>query len=942
MHGVDLDLDQQWPTEGVRSRERRHGRMPAVRLYTGAPMSLPSGTRLGPYEVLAGIGAGGMGEVYRARDTRLGRDVAIKVLPVALAADSQFRDRFEREARSISQLTHPNICALYDIGQATIDAAPVEFLVMELLEGETLAARLTKGALPLADVLRIAVEIAGALDKAHRQGIVHRDLKPGNIMLTKSGSKLLDFGLAKMGVVSGVAAGAPTALAPSPLPSMQSPALTAQGTILGTFQYMAPEQVEGLEADARADVFAFGALLFEMVTGQRAFSGKSQASLLAAILEREPPPISQLVPVAPPALDYLVRTCLAKDPDARFQTAHDLLLQLKWLAGEGSSVANQASQIGAVPAPVVRPKRTRDRLAWTVAGVCAIGLLAVGGWAVFGRRASPAPLLRMTIPAEAGSSVPYFAHINGSLALSPDGTTLVFRAGLVDGNTQLYQRRLDQFDATPITGTEIPYGVFFSPDGESVAFSAFGNLKKVSIRGGAPFTVCSLPATLRGGSWGEDDYIYFSVSGGPIQRVPAAGGTPEPVTKLQTDERNHRWPQVLPGAKAILYTVWMDTGFDTSVIYAESLVTHERQVVARGGSDGRYVASGHVIYTRPEGLLAVPFDLKTLKVTGAARPVGERVATNTATGLGRFAVSTNGLLVYEPGAAATADSTLVWVDRKGMETVVRPERGRYQSVRLSPDGKLIAMGIADANGSEQIWVLDPAHGTPPAKRTFEGTNSLPVWTPDNARITYMSARADGTSNVYWRAANGAGPEERLTTDKGRTQWPNTWSSDEKVLTLEEVGGGLAYLTMEGGKATRHPLLESGWNKDTPRISWDGKWLAYASAENGPLEIVVQPFPGLDEKYLISTGGGTAPRWSRDGRQLFYWAAPGKIMAVSVTTTPSFSWSKPTMLFEGAYGSDYDVTADGSRFLMIKGSEQSRGASDFNVIVNWFQDLVGKK
>jgi eukaryotic-like serine/threonine-protein kinase len=384
----------------------------------------------------------------------------------------------------------------------------------------------------------------------------------------------------------------------------------------------------------------------------------------------------------------------------------------------------------------------------------------------------------------------------------------------------------------------------------------------------------------------------------------------------------------------------MDTGFDTAIIYAESLATHERQIVARGGSDGRYVASGQVIYTRPEGLLAVPFDLKTLKVTGSARPVVERVATNTATGMGRFAVSTNGLLVYEQGAGAAADASLVWVDRKGAETAVRPERARYQSARLSPDGKLVALGIADANGSEQVWVLDLARGTL-AKRTFEGTSSLPVWTPEGARLTYTSARADGTSNVYWRAADGSGPEERLTTDKSRTQWANSWSGDGRVLTLEEVGGGLAYVTMDP-KPTRHPLLESGWNKDTPRISWDGKWLAYASAENGALEIVVQPFPALDAKYLISTGGGTAPRWSRDGRQLFYWVAPGKIMAVSVTTTPSFSWSKPAMLFEGAYASDYDVAADGNRFLLIKESEQSRAATDFNVIVNWFVELKAKK
>ncbi len=876
-----------------------------------------------------------MGEVYRARDTRLGRDVAIKILPAMLAADPQFRDRFEREAKSISQLTHPHICTLYDVGEE-----PAPYLVMELLDGETLAARLLKGALPLADALRIAVEIAGALDKAHRQGIIHRDLKPGNIMLTKVGAKLLDFGLAKMGVPSGVSAAAPTALALSPLPSVQGPALTAQGSILGTFQYMAPEQVEGLEADARADVFAFGAVLFEMVTGQRAFAGKSQASLLAAILEREPPPISQLVPVAPPALDYLVRTCLAKDPDARFQTAHDLLLQLKWIAGEGSSVAAQSSVVAVSAPPVAPHRKTGSRLGWIVAAVLAFGLAALGWWTTFGRTSAPAQLLRMTIPAEAANGVSFANNVNGSIALSPDGSTLVFRAGQVEGNAQLYQRRLDQFNVTSITGTEIPYGPFFSPDGESVAFAAFGSLKKVPIRGGAAFTLCPLPASLRGGSWGEDNFIYFSVSGGPVQRVAAAGGTPEPVTKLGADERSHRWVQVLPGAKAILYTVWNDTGFDSAVIYAESLVTHERQVVARGGSDGHYVSSGHVIYARPEGLLAVAFDPTTLKATGAARPVVENVFANTASGYAEFAVSTNGILAYLPGAGANSETSLVWVDRKGTSTPARAEKGRYETARLSPDGKLAAIGISDPNGTEQVWILDPAHGTL-VKRTFDGTTILPVWSPDGSRITYGSARADGTSNLYWRPADGSGVEERLTNDKTHTQWPNTWSGDGKVLTIEEVGGGLSYLTMDG-KPERHPLLESSWNKDTPRISWDGKWLAYASAESGPLEIVVQPFPSLAGKYLISSGGGTAPIWSRDGRQLFYWEPPGRIMAVAISTTPSFTWSRPVMLFEGPYTSEFDVTADGSRFLMIKESEQMRASSHFNVIVNWFQELTAKK
>jgi serine/threonine-protein kinase len=467
----------------------------------------------------------------------------------------------------------------------------------------------------------------------------------------------------------------------------------------------------------------------------------------------------------------------------------------------------------------------------------------------------------MTIPAETGDHKPYLPNANGSLALSPDGTTMVFRAGPVDGNTQLYQRRLDQFETTPISGTEIPYGPFFSPDGEWVAFAAFGSLKKVSIRGGAAFTVCPLPSSLRGASWSEDDFIYFSVSNGPVQRVPAAGGSPVPATELRKDERNHRWPQVLPGGKGIIYTAWTDTGFDSAVIYAESLATHERQVVARGGSDGRYATSGHVIYARPEGLLAVPFDLKTLTATGASRPVVERVATNTATGHGRFAVSTSGVLIYEQGAGASNDTSLVWVDRKGTETPVRPQRGRYTFARLSPDGKQVALGIADPNGAEQIWVLDPARGTL-AKRTFDGSSQFPVWTPDGARLTYMSARSDGTSNVYWRAADGSGVEERLTTDAGRTQWPNSWSGDGKVLTIEEAGGGLSYLTMDG-KPTRHPLLESAWNKDMPRLSWDGKWLAYASAENGQLEITVQPFPALRRAGAATAASSSTGR--RRGR-----------------------------------------------------------------------------
>ena len=907
-------------------------------------MPLSPSTRLGPYEITSALGAGGMGEVYKARDTRLGRDVAIKVLPALLAADPQFRERFEREAKSISQLNHPNICTLFDVGRLRAEGASasqgeeVEFLVMEFIEGETLAARLGRGALPIADVLRIAVEIAGALDKAHRQGIVHRDLKPGNIMLTKSGSKLLDFGLAKMGVAGRLASSAPTALATSPLPSLQSPALTAQGTILGTFQYMAPEQVEGMEADTRSDIFAFGAVLFEMTTGQRAFTGKSQASLLAAILEREPPPISQLVPVAPPTLDYLVRTCLAKDPDARFQTAHDLLLQLKWIAGEGSSTT--ATSVGtALPLPAAPRRKSHEHLAWAIAGVSTLALVAFGVWSVLKPAVAPPGVMRLLIPTTAPNNVVYVANLNGSLALSPDGKTMVFLGGSVPGNGQLYQRRLDQLSATPVPGTEIPHAPFFSPDGEWVGFASFGALKKVSTRGGATFTICPLSTSLRGASWGDDGFIYFSTSVGPVQRVSEGGGTPAPVTELRQDEHNHRWPHVVPGGKTIFYTNWHDTGFDSATIYAESLSTHAREVVARGGSDGRYVKTGHVIYARPEGLLAVPFDLSTFKTAGSARPVLEGVAANANTGKASFDVSTDGVVVYEPGADSSESRSLVWVDRKGVESPARVERGRYQAARLSPNGKLMALEVTGANGAAQIWLFDPARGTL-VPRTFEGSSGYPVWSSDDKMLTYMSARADGTTNIYRRPADGSGAEERLTTDKGKTQWPNSWSGDGKVLTVEEAGGGLSYVTMD--PPTRHALLDSTWNKDTPRLSWDGKWLAYASSESGTLELTVQAFPSLGGKYVISSGGGTGPRWSRDGRELFYWAPPGKIMSVSVTTTPAFNWSKPVMLFEGPYLLEFDVSADGKRFLMVKEATATSGTNHFNVIVNWFQELAAKK
>ena len=710
-------------------------------------MPLSAGTLLGPYLLESLVGAGGMGEVYRARDTRLDRVVAVKVLPPALASEPQFRARFENEARAISSLDHPHICALYDVGEHDGTA----FLVMQYLEGETLASRLSRGPMPLADTLRHAREIADALAKAHGSGIVHRDLKPGNVMLTKSGAKLLDFGLARASrpAVQQVMASAVTA----------APDLTAQGTIVGTFQYMAPEQLEAKEADARTDIFAFGAVLYEMLTGRKAFEGKSQASLIAAILEHEPPSLSTLQPLTPAGLDRLMRTCLAKDPDARWQSARDLERELAWIADSSPSAS------AAVDAQPSARRRTLAASVLTLVAGALLGMLVGIG---LSRLMTPPPRPAVTsrvllnaapadqLQAAAADRAFSFGHLSRpAIALSPDGQTVVFTA-VQGAKQQLYVRPLAQLEATPLPGTDGAASPFFSPDGQSVGFWADGSLKRISLAGGGATTLCASPLIF-GASWGTTDVVVFAHDNGGLWRVSARGGTPVAITTpdAATGEVSHRLPHLVPGDEAVIFTVTrtlLPTWDDTQVVI-QPLNGAPRTLLVDGGADARYIPTGHIVYVRRGVLLAAPFDLAQRRVTGGGVAVVPDVMQSANmnnsmldSGAGQFSVSASGSLAYVRGGVYVfPERVLVWVDRTGrVEPLPLPARA-YTYPRLSPDGKRIAVST---QGDRNIWMYDIGRGTT-TRVTVDGRNMAPAWTPDGLRLTFGSS-IGGQENLVWQ------------------------------------------------------------------------------------------------------------------------------------------------------------------------------------------------
>ena len=881
------------------------------------PGRLSPGSRLGPYEVVSPIGAGGMGEVWKARDTRLERTVAVKVLPQKFSASEEVKRRFEREAKAIAQLSHPHICALYDVGRE----GETEYLVMEYLEGETLADRLAKGALPLERTLRFGIQITDALDKAHRQGIVHRDLKPGNVMLTRSGVKLLDFGLAHA-----VAPAAPVGSL-SVLPTQDKP-LTAEGTILGTVQYMAPEQLEGKAVDARTDIFAFGATLFEMATGRKAFIGRTQASLIAAIMSSEPPAISTLQPMAPPSLDRVVRKCLLKDPEGRWQSAADIGSELKWVAEETSTAA--------IPS-FVSPRRPRERLVWAFAGALAGGLVvALALWSSM-QTARPAlhPGARLAVTLPAEEPIDYLpSHV---LALSPDGSRLVY-IGKRGETRQIFLRPIDQWDAVPIPGTEGASNPFFSPDGQWVAFFSEDNkLKKVSLGGGLPVTLCSTSSPL-GGSWGPDDTIVFTrnfTSG--LWKISAKGGTPKEVTSpdVARNERVHIWPQLLPGEKAVLFTIWMGVSFDDARIAVADLETGRVRILFEGGSDARYLPSGHLVYARGGSLLAVPFDAARLQVTGPPVTVLPGVLSSGVNGESQIDVSLEGSLAYLPGGVRSWEKTLVWVDRRGASVPVSETRKNFASPHLSPDGGRLAVTVQ--GGTFDIWVYEIGRGVL-TRLSFGADDSDALWARDGKRVVWSSSRG-GQNNLFWRAADASTPEERLTTSQ-HPQFPYSFSPDGKALLLLDIdpstGEDLWIMPLEGDKTPR-PFVRTPFREHLASFSPDGGWIAYSSDESGREEVYVAPYPGGGGKVQVTPAGGTEPAWSPKGHELFY-RQDDRMMAVPVETRPSLQVGKPVVLFAAKYDAGYDVSPDGQRFLMVKKSEEQALPAQINIVLDWLDEL----
>jgi Tol biopolymer transport system component/tRNA A-37 threonylcarbamoyl transferase component Bud32 len=892
-------------------------------------MAILPGRRLGPYEILSSIGAGGMGEVYRARDTRLDRIVAIKVLPTHLADRPELRERFEREAKTVASLNHPHICVLHDIGKQN----GIDFLVMEYLEGETLAQRLQKGSLPLEQVLQYAIEISDALDKAHRKGVTHRDLKPGNIMLTKSGTKLLDFGLAKLKQEA-----APANVPLSELPTAIDP-LTAEGTIVGTLQYMAPEQLEGKEVDARTDIFAFGVVVYEMATGKKAFEGKSQASLIAAILEREPVPMSSLQPMTPLALDRVVKKCLRKDRDDRWQSARDVTDELKWIAEGGSAIT-------LAPTAIARGFGALGRRELIIGAGALLSGGVIAGAAIWNLKPvqSPQPVTRTLIDLPQGQQL---AGLDGgpAVALSHDGTHLAYVARK-GGAQQIYLRAMDSLESKPIPGTEGGVSPFFSPDGQWLGFFAGGMLMKVSVSGGAALPLAN-SALSYGASWGSHGVIAFaSLTISAVQQVADAGGAPQPLTRFEKGDVTHRWPEFLPGGKAVLFAAATNAiNFTNSHVAVQTVGTGERRYLVQGGTHPRYASSGHLVYGQRGTLMAVPFDLQRLATTGAGIPVVEGVLQSTVTGAAQYSVSDTGSLVYVPGGIQSAQSRLVWVSRNGAEQPLPAPAHAYLGPRLSPDGRRVAVTLTEQEA--QIWLYDLPRETL-TRLTFEGNlNVRPVWTPDGKRIAFNSNK-DGPLNLFWQLADGSGGLERLTTSE-YTQVPMSWSPDGELLAYFEVNPAtqrdIWVLRLSDRKALS--FLQTRFDEAVPRFSPDGHWLTYTSNESGRFEVYVQPYPGPGGKWQISTEGGTEPMWNPNGRELFY-RSGDKMMAVEIATQPGFAAGTPRTLFEGRYETamvpidNYDVSPDGQRFLMLKPVEQEQAApTQINVVLNWFEELKQK-
>jgi serine/threonine protein kinase len=867
-------------------------------------MPLSAGSRLGPYEIVSPLGAGGMGEVYRARDTRLDRDVAVKVLPERLASSPEVRQRFEREARTISQLSHPHICALYDVGRE----GDAEYLVMELLEGETLANRLVKGPLPLEQTLRFGVEIADALDKAHRRGIAHRDLKPGNVMLTKSGVKLLDFGLAKAVAPEK----SPNSL--TALPTQQG--LTQEGTILGTFQYMSPEQLEGKEADARTDIFAFGAVLYEMATGKKAFSGTSQASLISAIMKEEPAPISAAEPASPAALDRVVRTCLAKDPEDRWQSAADIRRELGWIGSD--------SKTGA---PVATPSPASIRRVWLPWVIAAAALLAAALFAIASRRPPASATRRM----ELSIVLPERTIQNDFFALSPDGATLAF-SGIVSGKSLLRLRELSSSAVRTLPGTNSAESVFWSPDGRSLGFVARGKLQRIDVATGA-IEVLADAESGRGGAWSaRGDILFAQQAAGAIYRVAASGSPVTAATALEKEDILHRWPQFLPDGKRFLFFV--KTGNrETTGTYLASLGKAGRKLVLRNGATGVFVPPETLLYCRSSALLAQHFDPETGELAGApvtvVRPV---MRAELGSFIDLFTVSQTGVLVYRAGSA---ERQLTWMDRKGNVLGKLGQPDVIWSITLSPDDREAAISVRTVEtGAYTSSLIDIGRDV---STPLVDSAAMPAWMPDGRAVLY---RKEGQKYEIRRRAVHGDPKDESAGVVGAFATPHSVSPDGRYVLFTQMGKNFDIGVKDlQGSVKPEMILRSEFDERTPHFSPDGRWFVYSSDEPGQTEVFLRRFPMTEEAWRISTSGGQQPTWSRDGKEIFFVSPDGRLMAAPVSTAGAApSIGPPQALFHSpvrlnSVTNQYAVSADGQRFLFALPTEDF-DAEPFRVLLNW--------
>ena len=919
-------------------------------------MALSAGTRLGPYEVTSQIGVGGMGEVYRARDTKLDRDVAIKVLPEAFAADPERIARFQREAKTLASLNHPHVAAIYGLEESGGTRA----LVMELVEGEDLSQRIARGAIPLDDALPIAKQIAEALAAAHEQGIIHRDLKPANIKVTSDGVvKVLDFGLAKLAHPESAGHRADVTASPT----ITSPAMmTSMGVLLGTAAYMSPEQAKGREADKRSDVWAFGAVLYEMLTGRRPFDGEDMTDVLSAVVRLDPN-WEALPSSLPQPVRTLLQGCLVKDRRKRIADIAVALFVLEKDAGLApDTTAHEATWRAHVDVAVADARRalqrsTRRRVA--VVGVAALvaGTLAASAIFFFIQRPMPQPVTRLAIPTTGDAAAAYDPN-DRAIAVSPDGSKIVYTGASspVYGNgidSRLYVRALDQLEPTLLAG---PGGVrepFFSPDGAWIGFfDPNTQLRKVSADGGPPVPLATTDGPSRGATWGPDDTIIFATSSPAtgLQRISANGGNPTVLTRPNREkgESDHLWPHVLPGGHAVLFTIVPNGPIENALIAVLDLRDGSQKVVLRGGSDARYVEGGYLVYGIAGTLRAVGFDVDRLEVRGTPVPVLQQVVTTSAVGAANFAVAANGTLTYVSGGTVAGERlTLVWVDRSGREEPLKVPPRAYMFAQLSPDGTRVALYINDRQ--QDVWIWDLARETL-QRLTFDpGSNLGGVWTPDGKRVAFSRALG-GFAEIYWQAADGSGTGEALTKGSGRNMLPTGFLPDASALLYEPTidPRDIGMVRVAGDQpSTWTPLLAGAANERGGTVSPDGRWLAYQSDESGRAEIYVRPFPRVDAGlWQVSTAGGTRPRWGRNGRELFYIAGGTglAVMSVAVDAGATFMAGSPVMLFQGNYIAPntgrltYDVSLDGKRFLMIKAAEAEATPPQIIVVHNWLEEL----